>query len=32
MLSAFRPEDFGLDTLQSALEKYRQRAAGAAPG
>jgi hypothetical protein len=26
LLSAFRPEDFGLDTLQSALEKCRQRA------
>ena len=26
LLAAFRPEDFGLDTLQGALEKYRQRA------
>lgn len=26
LLSAFRPEDFGLDTLQGALEKYRERA------
>src|SRR5262245_65977525 len=26
LVDAFRPEDFGLDTLQAALEKYRQRA------
>jgi hypothetical protein len=26
LLAVFRPEDFGLDTLQGALEKYRQRA------
>jgi hypothetical protein len=26
LAAAFRPEDFGLDTLQAALEKYRERA------